>query len=409
MQLALGLSLVDAKTGKEAQRVAHGLEYPRPLGFSHDSRKLFFVGPGNAISIVDLATGKTLHELKGHERPALSSVISPDGQWFVSMGWTDMSKKDVILWETATGRLIRRLPQHHSAMTSSVVFSPDGRDVTVAEFKFDPRSRDSGGDVSVIDIQTGKVKKSFSTAQVASLAYSPDGQSLAVGETNGTLRLWEIATGQPRHRFVGHRDYVHSLAFDHDGSVLAASSRDAPAYVWDVYGKFVNMPSADEKKIAISLDRAWSDLADKDAMRAFEAIRRLVQNPSPAVTLLKAQLVPAQAIEIKSLTKSLNDLNSDDFEIRQKALAELEKLSDRVETHLEKALDRNPTLETRRRLEGLIAMSGPNKLRHTRAVEALEQIASPAAAQFLTTLAAGEPGAPLTRAAVASLDRIRKR
>jgi hypothetical protein len=228
---------------------------------------------------------------------------------------------------------------------------------------------------------------------------------------NGALRLWEVGTGQTRHSFVGHLNYVHSVVYGADGSVLAASSDDAPAFVWDVYGKYATRTAVDDKQNAADLDRAWGDLADKEATQAFQAIRRLAQNPRQAVMLLKAKMVPAQAIEIKPLTKWLNDLNSDDFEARQKAFAELEKLGDRIEAHLEKAMERNPTLETRRRLEGLCAKidSSPNVLRHTRAVEALEQIASPEAVQLLTAFAASEPAARLTRAAAGSLDRIRQR
>ena len=120
--------------------------------------------------IADLATGKTLHELKGHEREAVQSVVSPDGRWFVSMSWTALGKKDVILWETATGRLVRHLTEHHPLIESLVAFSPNGRDLAVAEHKFPPMPGNRG-DVSVIDIQSGKVKKSFSTLQLMSLIY----------------------------------------------------------------------------------------------------------------------------------------------------------------------------------------------------------------------------------------------
>ena len=48
--------------------------------------------------------------------------------------------------------------------------------------------------------------------------------------------LWELASGRQRQRFVGHESAIQSLAFSPDGRLLAASSTEAPVYVWDLSG-----------------------------------------------------------------------------------------------------------------------------------------------------------------------------
>src|SRR5262245_56574107 len=63
--------------------------------------------------------------------------------------------------------------------------------------------------------------------EVTSLAFSPDGRTLAVGHARGSLMLWDPATGEERQALHGHPDTVWSLAFRPDGKVLASGSRDS--------------------------------------------------------------------------------------------------------------------------------------------------------------------------------------
>jgi WD40 repeat protein len=67
------------------------------------------------------------------------------------------------------------------------------------------------------------------------LAFSSDGQILASSSRDNTVRLWDIATRQPLHQpFIGHTNYVFSVAFSADDRVLASGSRDGEIRLWDV-------------------------------------------------------------------------------------------------------------------------------------------------------------------------------
>jgi WD40 repeat protein len=66
------------------------------------------------------------------------------------------------------------------------------------------------------------------------LAVSPDGRQVAAAESDYSIWVYELATGQARRHFVGHSNEVTALAFTPDGQRLISTSRDLTALVWDV-------------------------------------------------------------------------------------------------------------------------------------------------------------------------------
>jgi WD40 repeat protein len=64
------------------------------------------------------------------------------------------------------------------------------------------------------------------------IACSPEGTTLAIGHSDGEIRLWETAGGRLRRELVGHRMSVTSLAFSPDGKVLASGGADGTVRLW---------------------------------------------------------------------------------------------------------------------------------------------------------------------------------
>lgn len=176
-------------------------------------------------------------------------------------------------------------------------------------------------------------------------------------------------------------------------------------------------PAADEpakELTAKELDSLWARLAGDDAKEAYQAIVKLSRHPKQGVPLCKERLKPAPAVDAKKVEALVKDLESDKAETADAAAAELEKLGELAEPALRKRLGEKPPEAVAKRIEGLLAkLGGPvapgEQLRALRAIEVLESIGSPEAADVLKALAGGAPGARVTVEAKASLDRLQRR
>ncbi len=67
---------------------------------------------------------------------------------------------------------------------------------------------------------------------VTSVAISADGQTLASGSEDDTIKLWSLKTGDLLHTLTGHTDAVLSVAFSPDGQTLASGSEDSTIKIW---------------------------------------------------------------------------------------------------------------------------------------------------------------------------------
>ncbi|WPJ63259.1 hypothetical protein SMAC4_13631 [Sordaria macrospora] len=114
----------------------------------------------------------------------------------------------------------------HSGTVDSVAFSPDGQ--RLASGSWD-------GTIKIWDPASGSCLQTLKghRSPVTSVAFSPDGQRLASGSWDGTIKIWDPASGSCLQTLKGHSGAVSSVAFSPDGQRLASGSWDETIKIWD--------------------------------------------------------------------------------------------------------------------------------------------------------------------------------
>ena len=432
---------------KEQQRLSgfHGLVAP-------DGKTIVCVDAGRNIVLWDVARNAERRPLdQGDRLPGMPSLAyAPDGQTFALA-----LPRGIELYDVATGKAVRKFGDM-KGLTPGLAFTPDGKmligadnalrywDVKTGkeirqtlipsnrERDFDYVDRHGyltlrispGGNVLAISsharsVQLWDLAKASPVGKPRAsgpFAFSPDGRWLATAEKS-TVQLWELATGRAIAELPGHTGAITSLLFAPNGQVLATGSADYTTLLWDVRLQrlFASAVPAGKSEDA-QRKRDWDALAELDVLAAYQAMVRLAADPAPTVALLEKCLHPVALSPAKQLQQWIADLNSTNFETRDKASVELKKLGPLAEVALKTAIEANPPLEAKRRLEGLVAalvneeidQPAGDTLRTIRVVHLLEDLGTPQARRLLDRLVGGAPEALQTRLARGSLRRLNR-
>jgi WD40 repeat protein len=109
----------------------------------------------------------------------------------------------------------------------SVAFSPDGKLLATG---------DTNGEIRLYQVADGRQLLTYKghTGWVCSVTLSPDGRMIASGSDDRTVKLWDASTGLCLKTLQGHSGRVFSVAFSPDGHTLASGSEDSSVKLWDV-------------------------------------------------------------------------------------------------------------------------------------------------------------------------------
>jgi RNA polymerase sigma factor (sigma-70 family) len=152
-----------------------------------------------------------------HSSQVRQVLFAPDGKTVASTG----SDNSVRLWEATTGALLHRL-EHPGGLDLFASFLGKGETLVSTQ----------GGKFWVWDVRTGKQLREVKLLE-ASLPYlntaaiSLDGKVAALGNYEGTITLWNLATGEPLRKLTGNDKWIGRLSFSPDGKTLAVASTKA--------------------------------------------------------------------------------------------------------------------------------------------------------------------------------------
>ena len=280
--------------------------------FSPDSSVLAASGIDRTLHFWDTATWK--HWMPA-EDPSLSNNFScesrldfsPDSRTLVE----SVSGEKILFWNVAEARMTGVITNHGSGL--AVAFTPDGKNLFTG-----------GENLSVLDLNSNVFKTSVRRPSVL-LRVSQDGHWLATSPVGGLpheIIVSDASTLKQRARLVGHKADIWSLAFSHDSRLLASASWDGTVKIWQLASgqELLTIPSMvgvvwsvafapDDRTLAyasgsasggaITLLRAASDA---DAMPPPKKPRRPLPSPSEIQAMVpkRAAQCPGNLVNLSS-------------------------------------------------------------------------------------------------------------
>jgi WD40 repeat protein/transcriptional regulator with XRE-family HTH domain len=194
------------------------------LGFAAATVLAIYAGQqvSHRLDVVASSELSSQSRLIGDTNPALSKLLSV-AAWRINS--SSAARHAMVAAAARPG--IAVLPV--TSGVNSVAFSPDGK--TLAD-------GDVSGNVQLWNLATKQQTSAFpipgGLGGVVSV-FSPDGRTVATGSTDGSVRLWDVATSQQAGGpLTGHNGAVNSVAFSPDGTTLASGNNNGSVQLWDV-------------------------------------------------------------------------------------------------------------------------------------------------------------------------------
>ena len=212
-----------ASTGKELANLREHTGAVRGVAFSPDGSILVTASDDTTVKLWQVPSAKAYLTLTQHTNDVHCVAFAPQGNMLASASRDQIGR--IKLWDVAR-RVEHSTLQGHVNWVASLSFAPDGR--TLASGSVD-------GTVRLWDTASGIEKTDAVRTPVAAVAFAPDGKSLVSGGSDGYVAVWDAATGKPRTAsYKGHRGAVRSVAYSPDGRTLVSSSPDGTVRLWDL-------------------------------------------------------------------------------------------------------------------------------------------------------------------------------
>jgi len=218
------LSSLIAAQGQPAPPAEYARSIPvLALAFHPDGAQIAS-GAYHEVILWEAASGRPIRRIQNIARQVQQVSFSPDGRYLAIAAGTAGRLGEVKLYDNSSAQLIRTAASASDLMTS-VAFSPDGRHLAMA-----------GADntVSVIEVESGApvFRTELNADWVMQLAFSPDGRQIASASRDKTVRLLDAKSGELEQTYTGHGSVIFAVAFPRDGKAVISAGRDRSIHVW---------------------------------------------------------------------------------------------------------------------------------------------------------------------------------
>ncbi len=240
------IELWDVMTGEKIRTLREKIGRVYHLRFSHDGRILSCGSWNRSVQfhIWEVDTGREIAFFTGEQNGYSNFQVSQDSSLIATDG-----ERQILIWDTFEGKL-RHAIDFPIGFVSGFAFSPDNKMLV-----------SSGRSSTIWDTETGsKILKLYDNEYRASeMTFSPNGEILAGGGSDGSIILWDINRILEKHKeqktslsslldkitnkessnkehktFPGHTSVVNTIIYNSNGNTLASGSRDGTIIVWDV-------------------------------------------------------------------------------------------------------------------------------------------------------------------------------
>src|SRR6266496_2999159 len=173
-----------------------------------------------AAATVDSHIG-ALQATSGGGDPGVHTVVwSPDGRYIVVAG----SSIPTTVWNAGNGQNVFTYPENDQDAEFSLAWSPDSKNIALGNID---------GTVRVWEPSTNKVLAyKGQSMNVYSLAWSPDGTRIASGSIDDTVQIWDASTLTTLFTYRGHTNEIRAVSWSPDSEYVASGSSDQTVQVW---------------------------------------------------------------------------------------------------------------------------------------------------------------------------------
>jgi WD40 repeat protein len=197
------------------------------MALSPDKKQWLTGGVDRLVKLWGPDADKPVHEFKGHTAPVTALAFNKTGKWAVSAS-ADRTAK---FWDLDKGQEIKGGLIGHPEAINAVALSPDDLwlatacdDATIRVWPIKDGKLDNDRDSYILENH----KKA-----VTCLAFSPDGKTLLSGSQDQTLQVWDWKKEKVTRTIPGHKNWVTSITFVDDASVLTTSD-DLTICWWEI-------------------------------------------------------------------------------------------------------------------------------------------------------------------------------